>query len=181
MFFNQEVEKLSHKAELYVVWAWVSFFSAIAAVYKYIETNWPGYPVISGILVLLAIVLTLSAKKLKQEMISIETDERDEEIEKEKRTALKKNMQDFSKKEDENNAFLKEIEKEKRTALRKKMQAFSKKEDEYNVFLKEVKSRSLEENIKLLDSKYNSLSNKDKIANYGEYEKSLKWLKVQYK
>jgi hypothetical protein len=152
MFFNQEVEKLSHKAELYVVWAWVSGAFSIAAVYKYTETNWSAYPVISGVLLLLVIALTRSAKKLKQEMISVEIDEIDEEREKEKRTALRENML-----------------------------VFAKKEDEYHAFLKEIKLRSLQENIKLLDIKYKSLSSKDKIASYGEYEKSLKWLKTQYK
>jgi len=163
MFFYRDVEKLRYRTEVYNIWAWVSGAFSIGAAYKYIENTWSGYLFISIGLLLLAVSLIASAKKIKRKIIKIETEDRKDEI----------------KQEDDEKAIVKIKERLKKRDVLKEHIARKKHED--NQFLTEIKSRSLEENIKLLNSKYKSLSSKEKIASYGEYEEALKWLKFQYK
>ncbi|MCP3851053.1 MAG: hypothetical protein GY694_12565 [Gammaproteobacteria bacterium] len=166
MFFNHKVERLRYRTEVYIIWAWVSGCFSIGAVYKYVETSWSGSLVIAGFLVVLAIILIRTAKKTKQESIAIEN----QEIEQEKK--------EDDKIEREQNKIL---EAKKKDKLRQYQAVISKQKNEERKFLEEVKSRSLEENLMLLEKKYNSLPSKERMASYGEYIESIRWLKSSYK
>lgn len=166
MFFNHKVERLRYKTEMYIIWAWVSGAISISAVYKYIETSWSANLAISGVLFVLAIILLRIAKKIKQELIIIEAQEIEQEkAEEEKLEREKKKI----------------LAAQKAEKSRKRMAAISKQKNEEKEFLEEVKSRGLEENLKLLDIKYNSLPSKERMACYGEYKESVRWLKSKYK
>ena len=83
MFFYRDVEKLRYRTEVYNIWAWVSGAFSIGAAYKYIENTWSGYLFISIGLLLLAVSLIASAKKIKRKIIKIETEDRKDEIKQE--------------------------------------------------------------------------------------------------